>query len=112
MENPKQASKDKVELQDEEVKELSEGRALYEMVQSNLGWKVIQGWLEGMAYHSWVDPREADNKEAWEWRELNAFHAANASKEILENINKSISRSEYLDKIRTGEIQRKSMVIR
>jgi len=103
---------DVVLLNEEEIKELEAGRALYEMEKSSSGWKIVKSMLEGMAFHSWVDPRQTENKEQWEWQELNAFHAANNAKEILENIEKSISRSEYLDKVRIGEIQRKSMAIR
>ena len=103
---------DKVELTVEEQKELADGRSLYEMDKSNTGWQIVKSMLEGLAYHSWVDPRTTATKEEWDWQELNAFHAANTAKEILENIAKVVSRSEYLDKVRTGEIQRKSMTIR
>lgn len=103
---------DKIILNEEEAKELSDGRALYAMDKENPGWQIVKTMLEGLAYHSWVDPRNTATKEEWDWQELNAFHAANTAKEILENIAKVVSRSEYLDKVRTGEIQRKSMSIR
>lgn len=104
--------KDVIELNLEESKELDDGRALYAMVKENPGWQIVKQWLEDLSFHSWVDPRTIESKEQWEWQELNAFHAANNAKELLENIAKAISRSEYLDKVRTGEIQRKSMAIR
>jgi hypothetical protein len=98
-------------LNEQEEKELAEGQALFEMDKNNLGWQIIKQWLTDAAYHSWVDPRQTDNKEEWEWRELNAFHAANTAKEILEEVAKSVSRAEYLDKVKHGEIQRNKMRI-
>lgn len=107
-----QKKEETVKLNEEEMKELDMGRALYEMDRSNPGWQIVKEILEGLAYHSWVDPRQTENEDQWKWQELNAFHAANNAKELLENIAKMISRSEYLDKVRIGEIQRKSMAIR
>jgi hypothetical protein len=72
---------------------------------------LFKGWFETMAFHSWVDPREAPNKGEWEWRELNGFHAANAARETLENIAKAISRSEYLEKVKNGEIDQRKFKI-
>ena len=103
--------KNKPVLNQGENEELNMGQSLYEMEMSNPGWKIVKGWLEQMAFHSWVDPREAPSKEEWEWRELNAFHAASVAKEIMENIEKAISRSEYLDKVKSGEIDRKRMTL-
>ena len=94
-----------------EVQELTDGQALYEMEKNNVGWQIVKSWLDGMAFHSWVDPREATSKKDWEWRELNAFHAASMAKEILENIEKADSRAEYLDKVKSGEIDRKKMTL-
>ncbi len=93
----------------EEDEELAKGQALYEMEKSNPGWQLVKEWLAGLAYHSWVDPREVKNKEQWEWQELNAYHASNVAKEILENIAQAVSRGEYLDKVKHGEIDRKRM---
>jgi len=99
---------DKKILAPEEEKDLREGQVIYEMTQSS-GFQIFKSWLEDMAFHSWVDPRETDNKEEWEWRELNAFHGANCARELLERIQKAVSQSEYLAKIKSGEIQRKRM---
>ena len=98
-------------INEQEEKELAEGQALYEMDKNNPGWQIVKRWLSDAAYHSWVDPRQTKSKEAWEWQELNAFHASNNAKEVLEEIAKSTSRAEYLDKVKNGEIQRKSMKI-
>lgn len=103
---------DVVQLNEQEVVELEKGRQLYEMVASNPGWKIVREILETAAYHTWVDPRTTATKEEWDWQELNAFHASNNAKELLESIAEMISRSEYLDKVKNGEIQRKSMTIR
>lgn len=99
------------ELTENEEKEWREGQALYEMVTGNTGWQVIKKWLEDMAYHTWIDPRETKNKEEWEWRELNGFHASNNAKELLIRIDEMIQRSEYLSRVRSGEIQVKSFKI-
>ncbi len=103
------------ELTPEEQKELSDSQSLYEMTKSK-GWEVITEWLEDLAFHSWVDPREVStstgmSKAEWEWRELNAFHAANNAKELLERVSKTISRGDYLEKVKAGEIKRGAMKI-
>lgn len=112
MVNQDDGKKDVVQLNEQEMVELDKGRKLYEMVKSNPGWQIINEILNTAAYHAWVDPRKTSSKEEWEWQELNAFHAANNAKELLETIAEMISRSEYLDKVKNGEIQRKSMTIR
>uniref|UniRef100_A0A6M3LFL6 Uncharacterized protein n=1 Tax=viral metagenome TaxID=1070528 RepID=A0A6M3LFL6_9ZZZZ len=89
-----------------EAQELRQGQDLYELTKIP-GFKILEQKLKDMAFHSWVDPREieGDNpKKIWEWRELNAFHAANNARELLEWIQSMISRSEYLDKKKSGEI--------
>lgn len=103
------------QLNEQEEKELRDGQSLYEMVKSSSGWQIVKTMLEDMAFHTWIDPREiegaADSQKEWMWRELNAFHAANNAKEILDTINKLISRSEYLEKVKNGEIVRQRMKI-
>ncbi len=108
----KQTNKVEILLSKEEEKELAEGQSLYEMDKNNPGWQIIKEWLIGAAYHSWVDPRLTKSKKQWEWQELNAFHASNNAKELLEEIAKAVSQAEYLDKVKSGEIQRKNMKIR
>jgi len=103
-------------LDDQEEKELADGQALYEMTKTK-GFVVLQDQLKSLAFHSWVDPREIDkpgglSKEEWEWRELNAFHAANNAKELLEWIQKMISSSDYLEKKKKGEVGSDPMRIR
>lgn len=97
------AAKTKVQLPPEEEKEMREGMALYEMTQS-VGWKIVEQWLTDRAYHTWADPKETKDATDWQWRELNAFHASNNAKELLEAITRAIGRSEQLQKIAAGEI--------
>lgn len=92
-----------IKLTEIEEQELREGQALYEMTQTP-GFKVIEGWLRDMAFHSWVDPRETENEKDYLWRELNGFHAANNARELIERIQKAVSQSEYLGKKKRGEI--------
>ena len=99
-----------IELTQEEEKELRQGQALYEMDQTSEGWQIVKQWLTDMGYHAWVDPR-GTTKEEWEWQEINAFHAANNAKEIFENIARMVSQSEYLSKIKAGEVPRQRMKI-
>ncbi len=102
---------DKIRLNDQEEQELLEGDRIFEMTKTS-GFEVLRTWLEDMAFHAWVDPREIegdDPKKIWEWRELNAFHAANNARELLEKIQKAVTQSEYLGKLKSGEITRKSM---
>ena len=98
------------ELTQEEEKELRDGSALMEMEQLNPGWQIIKGILENVGFHSWVDPRGMA-KADWEFAELNAFHAANNAKELLETIAKMISRSDYLAKVKSGEIDTRKFKI-
>jgi len=100
-------------LLQEEQTELRLGQELYEMTQTP-GFQILKTWFEDMAFHSWVDPREIDGdngKSEWEWRELNAFHAANNAKEILERIQQMISRAEYLDQKKKGEVKVRPMKV-
>lgn len=99
------------DLTREEEQELREGQALHDMELSNEGWRIIKGWFDTMAFHSWVDPREVEDKAEWEWRELNGFHSANVAREIIDNVAKAISRSEYLEKVKNGEIDQRKFRI-
>jgi len=96
-------------LSEEEEKELRQGQDLYEMSKS-AGWSVIQEWMQDLAFHSGVDHREIENhpdsEKEYLWRELNAFYAANNARELLERVQKAISQSEYLSKVKGGEIKR------
>ena len=101
------AVKSKVALPPEQEKEMREGMALYEMTQSE-GLRIVSQWLTDRAFHTWVDPRTIDTAEAvqqWQFRELNAFHASNNAKELIDAIENAISRSTYLQKIASGEIK-------
>lgn len=101
------------ELLPQEQDDLRVGQEIYEMTQT-AGFAHLKTWLEDMAYHSWVDPREIegeDPEKIWKWRELNAFHAANNARELLERIQKAISQSEYYEKVQSGEVKRRPMKI-
>jgi hypothetical protein len=99
-----------IELNEGERAELEEGQSLYEMTKTR-GFTILKKRLEDLAFHSWIDPREAPDKEAFLWRELNAFHAANNARELLEWLQGQISKSEYLEKKKSGELKIKSMKI-
>jgi hypothetical protein len=102
--------KKEISLNDFEEQEYRDGIALAEL-KNTQGFKVLQRWLEDRAYHTWADPRETNSSEEWQWRELNAFHAANNAKELLVNIDQAISRADYLGKIKSGEIPKGGMKI-
>lgn len=107
-------NKKKVILTDEEVAEKNMGQDLFEMTHTQ-GFQILKDKLESMAFHSWIDPREIEGtnaKKEWEWRELNAFHAANNAKELLAWIQQMISRAEYLEKKRRGELSVKPFTIK
>ena len=98
----------------EEEKEFREGSALKEMVELSAGWQIVKKMLDNLAFHSWVDPRTVDSPDAekeWKWRELNAFHAANNAKELLDTIDRLISRAEHLGNIKSGEVKDRGMKI-
>lgn len=92
-----------IKLSPQDEQEMREGMALYEMTQS-AGFAVLRKWLEDRAYHTWADPRETNNPQEWQWRELNTFYASNNAKELLESIAAAVNRSEYLQKVQAGEI--------
>jgi hypothetical protein len=98
-------------LSPEELQERSIGQDLFEMTKTN-GFNRLRDKLNELAFHSWVDPRETTNKAEWEWRELNGFHAANNAKEIMEWIQQSINRAEYLEKKRRGEVGARPLTIK
>jgi hypothetical protein len=93
-----------VELKEEEKRELNDGQTLYELTK-HPGFDVIRRYFEELAFHSWIDPRETQNKEDYLWRELNGFHAANNAREFLEWLKEKINRADYLDKKRLGELK-------
>ena len=98
------------DLTPEEDIEFREGSALYELTRMP-GWEVLRRWFEDRACHSWADPRETNVKEEWVWRELNAFHSADVAKQFLLDVEKAVSRAEYLGKVRSGEIKTKKFNI-
>lgn len=100
---------EQVELTREEKEELRKGQAIHEMTQTE-GFQVLKEHLEAVAFHSWVDPRETNNREEWEWREINAFHAANNAKEILEVIERYIENAEQLALKKAGKDVRPKIV--
>ncbi len=103
--------KKQIELTPEEEKEFRDGSSLYEMDQTNAGWQIVKDILKDLAFHSWVDPRTCENEKEFVWRETNGFHAANNAKELLETIEKLISRSQYLGKKKSGEVPERTMRI-
>ena len=102
-----------IKLNEIERSELEEGNALYEMTKTP-GWAIMKRWLEDMAFHSWVDPREVEGENPEKelmFRYLNGFHAANNARELMERIQTAVSRSEFLEKKKRGEIQTKDFRI-
>lgn len=99
----------KTNLTEEEERELRQGQDLYAMTKS-AGWATIEAWLRDLSFHSWVDPRDIENspnsEKEYLWRELNAFYAANNARELMERVQKAINQSEYLSKVKTGDIKR------
>lgn len=91
-------------LTDDERTEVVEGDALFEMTRGK-GWKVVEQWLTDLAFHSWVDPRGTQVKDEWIWQELNAFHACEAAKQLLQRINDCVNRADYLKKVEAGIIE-------
>jgi len=98
------------DLTPEERKELREGQALLETTKTS-GWEVIKRMLENRAYHSWVDPRETNSEKEWMWRELNLYHNSQVAVQLLEDIQKSIDKAEYISKVASGELDQRHMKI-
>jgi hypothetical protein len=98
-----------VELTEEEKQELKDGLAVKDITLMP-GWKIIEGWLKSRAFHAWVDPRGL-TKEEWDWAELNAFHSADISKEILQDVYETITKAEQLEDYKLGKGKPRSMKI-
>ena len=99
------------ELTAQEDQEFDRGNALLEMDSLNPGWKIVKELLNDRVNHSWVDPRECKDEKEYVWQETNAFHMANAIKEIFEMIAKEIDRAQYLSKVKDGTIKNKDFKI-
>lgn len=100
---------DLVELTEDEKKDLKDGLAVKDVTLMP-GWKVIVGWLQARAFHSWVDPRGL-SEDDWHWAELNAFHSADISKEILQEIYEAVTKAEQLEDYKLGKGKPNSMKI-
>jgi hypothetical protein len=99
-----------VELTPDQLIKLKEGMALKEMTLG-AGWKIFKRWLEDRAYHSWIDPKETNAKDEWVWQELNAFHSADVSKNLLLDIEEAIQTADQLEDVRLGKVQPSRMRI-
>lgn len=88
-------------LTDEEDRKMQDGFAVDEMMKS-AGWAVVQDILTGLSLHTWVDPRGM-KKEDWEFAELNAFHASNNAKELLEGLSQLVQQAHELHRIKLGQ---------
>lgn len=64
----------------------------------------MEGWLKGRAFHSWVDPKEFKSKEEWDWAEMNLYHSADVSRQILSDIESAIADAVNLRKKERGEL--------
>lgn len=96
-------------LNEQEEQEWHEGLALDEMTKT-VGFSILQKWLEARV-RTHADPRECQSETEWKFKELNAFWSGMIAQELLDNINQSINRAVYLDKIKKGEVQRGKMRI-
>lgn len=103
-------TKQPIVLNEGENQELEEGQALYEMTKLR-GFQILKKRLEDLGFHSWIDPRDSKSKEEWMWKEEIAWAGANNARELLEWIQEQISRSEYLEKKKSGELKIRPMII-
>jgi hypothetical protein len=94
-----------MELNQQEQDRVFKGEALAQL-KSHKGWEILEQWLKDRAHHSWVNPRGM-KKEDWEWAELNAYHSAEVAKQMLDDVEKSISDADYLRKKERGELKDK-----
>jgi len=99
----------KLRLNEEEESELAEGLSLDEMTKT-AGFQILRKWLENRV-RTHADPRECASETEWKFKELNAFWSGMIAQELLDNILQSVSRAEYLDKVKKGEVARGKMRI-
>lgn len=101
MEQPNNANIELKELTAEQLSDLTNGKDIKDMTTMP-GWKIVEGWLKSRSFHAWVDPRGL-SKEEWDWAELNAYHSADVSKELLLDIEEAIEKAEQLENYRLGK---------
>ena len=90
-------------LTEDEAKEMKMGFDLEEMTRS-AGWKTFSSWLDNRAHHTWIDPRGM-SKEEWDWAEVNAFHSADVSRQLVEDVEQAVTRAHYLHSVNLGEVK-------
>lgn len=93
-----------MELSQEEQEALKQARLVREMVTTEGFREIFKPWLEDKIAHSWVDPREAKDKEDFERRYNLAWAMAQSADQILKFVDDKIAHAEYLEKKERGEI--------
>ena len=85
-----------IKLTEEENIIRNMGFSLLEMVKTK-GWEAFKRHLEDIAYHSWVDPREAKDKEDFLYREIVGWAGAKASVDLIRWVDNMVSQAQALE---------------
>ena len=92
-------------LDQQEQETLKQGLLLKEMVATK-GWQeIFQPYLKLKLQHSWLDPRQVQDREKFFYQYVTGWGFAQAAQEILDYLEKTLSQTEYLLKKSQGEIE-------
>jgi len=85
-----------VKLSEEEATIRNIGFSLLEMTKTR-GWEELKKHLEDLSYHSWVDPREAKDKEEYMYREVVGWAGAKLSVDLINWVDNRISQAQAIE---------------
>jgi len=72
------------------------GFSLLEMTKTK-GWETLEKHLKDISTHSWVDPREAKDKDDFLYREIVGWAGAKAATDLVNWVQGQISQAEALE---------------
>jgi len=82
------------------------GFSLLEMTKTR-GWEAYRKHKEDQAFHSWVDPRTAKDKEDFMYKEMLGFLAAQSAKDDLNWVDNMVSQAKAIeDKAQGKEVDK------
>jgi hypothetical protein len=92
-----------VKLTEEENKIRNLGLSIKEMMATR-GWQEGgKTYLESLAHHTWVDPREAKNKDEYMYRELVCWALSKAAEDMLRHFENAVSAAQAIEDKASGK---------
>jgi len=95
-----------IKLSEEENIIKNIGFSLLEMTKTR-GWETMKKHLEDLSFHSWVDPREAKDKEDFIYREMVGWAGAKSASDLLRWVDTMISQAQAVEDKAQGRVEDK-----